>query len=59
MICDGNHSNTSSFQDLNKEQLKIGLFSGNVVLKDLEVKGEALDSFNLPVTVKKGKLSGY
>jgi N-terminal region of Chorein or VPS13 len=39
---------------LNREQLKIGLFSGNVVLKDLEVKGEALEGFNLPVTVKKG-----
>lgn len=41
-------------RDLNKEQLKIGVFSGNLVLRDLEIKGEALQSLNLPITVKKG-----
>jgi len=43
-------------RDLNKEQLKIGVFSGNVVLRNLEIRGEALQSLNLPVIVKKGIL---
>jgi len=41
-------------KDLNKEQLSIGVWGGNVVLENLEIKEEALDAFNIPFRVKKG-----
>ncbi|GAM25606.1 hypothetical protein SAMD00019534_087810 [Acytostelium subglobosum LB1] len=41
-------------KNLSSEQLRINIFSGNVVLKNLEIKGEALQSFKLPLHVQKG-----
>ncbi|TYI07189.1 hypothetical protein ES332_A10G210100v1 [Gossypium tomentosum] len=40
--------------DLSLETLKISVWKGDVVLKDLKLKAEALNSLNLPVTVKAG-----
>ncbi|KAK8661863.1 hypothetical protein V6N13_091452 [Hibiscus sabdariffa] len=39
---------------LSLETLKISVWKGDVVLKDLNLKAEALNSLNLPVTVKAG-----
>ena len=39
---------------LDKENLKIAIWGGDVVLKDLEIRVSALASFNLPVAVKSG-----
>ncbi|XVF38939.1 hypothetical protein REPUB_Repub20aG0145800 [Reevesia pubescens] len=36
------------------ETLRISVWKGDVVLKDLKLKAEALNSLNLPVTVKAG-----
>ncbi|EFA81151.1 vacuolar protein sorting-associated protein [Heterostelium album PN500] len=41
-------------KNLSSEQLKVNVFSGNVVLRNLEIKGEALQSFKLPLHVQKG-----
>lgn len=43
-------------EDFNKEQLSIGIFGGNVSLKNLHIKGEALAELNLPITVIRGIL---
>ncbi|EGG20963.1 vacuolar protein sorting-associated protein 13 family protein [Cavenderia fasciculata] len=45
-------------KNLNKDQLKIGVLGGNVVLTNLELKEDALANLpiNLPITVKKGFL---
>ncbi|XVE82332.1 hypothetical protein DITRI_Ditri15bG0139900 [Diplodiscus trichospermus] len=39
---------------LSLETLRISVWKGDVVLKDLKLKAEALNSLNLPVTVKAG-----
>ncbi|XWS14258.1 hypothetical protein CRYUN_Cryun36dG0107400 [Craigia yunnanensis] len=39
---------------LSLETLRISVWKGDVVLKDLKLKTEALNSLNLPVTVKAG-----
>ncbi|KAK1380403.1 Calcium-dependent lipid-binding family protein [Heracleum sosnowskyi] len=39
---------------LSAEALKISVWKGDVVLKDLKLKAEALNSLQLPVTVKAG-----
>lgn len=41
-------------QGLSTEALRISVWKGDVVLKDLQLKAEALNSLNLPVTVKAG-----
>ena len=41
-------------QDLNASDLNIGVFSGDVTLKDLKLRSDALDNLNLPVDVQKG-----
>eukprot|EP00026_Physarum_polycephalum_P000020 Phypoly_transcript_00020.p1 GENE.Phypoly_transcript_00020~~Phypoly_transcript_00020.p1 ORF type:complete len:3396 (+),score=660.90 Phypoly_transcript_00020:132-10319(+) len=43
-------------KNLNKDQLKIGIFGGNVVLQNLELKEDALSELNLPIDVVKGYL---
>ncbi|GAM28695.1 hypothetical protein SAMD00019534_118710, partial [Acytostelium subglobosum LB1] len=45
-------------KNLNKDQLKIGVLGGNVVLTNLELKEDALNNLpiNMPITVKKGYL---
>ncbi|KAN0042732.1 hypothetical protein ACTA71_012655 [Dictyostelium dimigraforme] len=45
-------------KNLNKDQLKIGIFGGSVQLQNLELKEDALANLpiNLPITVKKGFL---
>ncbi|XP_040944166.1 uncharacterized protein [Gossypium hirsutum] len=40
--------------DLSSETLRISVWQGDVVLKDLKLKAEALNSLNLPVAVKAG-----
>ena len=42
--------------DLNTSQLNVGIWSGDVRLKNLKLKKEALDKFRLPVDVKEGYL---
>eukprot|EP01133_Synstelium_polycarpum_P005870 gene5870-6788_t len=44
----------SFLQEVTKKQLKIGLFNGNVLLKNVEIKPEALRAFDLPVAVNRG-----
>ena len=39
---------------LDKENLKIAIWGGDVVLKDLEIRVSALANLNLPVAVKSG-----
>lgn len=39
---------------LSSEALRISVWKGDVVLKDLKLKSEALNSLKLPVTVKAG-----
>lgn len=41
---------------LDKENLKIAIWGGDVVLKDLEIRVSALANLNLPVAVKSGFL---
>ncbi|KAG0173105.1 hypothetical protein DFQ30_008890 [Apophysomyces sp. BC1015] len=42
--------------NLNYNQLQIGIWSGDVVLRNLKLKREALDKLNLPVDVLEGYL---
>ena len=42
--------------NLQTNQLNLGVWSGDVVLRDLRLKRDALDKFNLPLTVKEGYL---
>ncbi|KAL9537779.1 hypothetical protein MBANPS3_011470 [Mucor bainieri] len=42
--------------NLNYSQLKVGIWSGEVTLRDLKLRREALDKFNLPVDVLEGYL---
>lgn len=39
---------------LERENLRIGILSGEVTLENLELKKEALQNFDLPITVKSG-----
>ena len=41
-------------QNLNTEQLSMGLFGGDIELLDLEVRDDALDGMHLPLQVKRG-----
>jgi vacuolar protein sorting-associated protein 13A/C len=41
---------------LEKENLRIGILSGDVTLENLELKKEALQNFDLPITIKTGFL---
>ncbi|XP_020520361.1 uncharacterized protein LOC18430003 [Amborella trichopoda] len=41
-------------QGLSAEALRISVWKGDVVLKDLQLKAEALNSLKLPVTIKAG-----
>eukprot|EP00003_Mantamonas_plastica_P024283 TRINITY_DN4495_c0_g2_i2.p1 TRINITY_DN4495_c0_g2~~TRINITY_DN4495_c0_g2_i2.p1 ORF type:complete len:147 (+),score=27.23 TRINITY_DN4495_c0_g2_i2:61-441(+) len=41
-------------QDLNTDSLNIAVWSGDVVLKNLEIKKDCLDQFRLPISVIKG-----
>jgi hypothetical protein len=41
---------------LGLENLKVSLLSGNAVFENLELKKEALDGLDLPITVKGGML---
>ncbi|KAK8929011.1 hypothetical protein KSP39_PZI017866 [Platanthera zijinensis] len=41
-------------EGLSIEALRVSVWKGDVVLKDLRLKAEALNSLNLPVTVKAG-----
>lgn len=44
---------------INREQLKVGLLSGEIVLNNVEIKVEALKELlsNLPVTIKSAKVA--
>ncbi len=41
-------------KNLNKDSLKVSIWSGDVCVRDLELKRNALDSFRLPVVVSRG-----
>jgi vacuolar protein sorting-associated protein 13A/C len=41
---------------LDPQSLKISVFAGDVVLTNLQLRPEALNSLNLPITVKSGLL---
>lgn len=43
-------------KNLDASQLKIGIWGGSVVLKDLELKDTALDELDLPIRVVRGYL---
>ncbi|XP_034000770.1 vacuolar protein sorting-associated protein 13C-like, partial [Trematomus bernacchii] len=43
-------------ENLNKSQLKIGIWGGNVVLENLRVKENALSEFDVPFRVKAGQI---
>ncbi|KAM8893527.1 intermembrane lipid transfer protein VPS13C isoform 2-T2 [Spinachia spinachia] len=43
-------------ENLDKSQLKIGIWGGNVVLENLKVKENALSDLNVPVKVKAGQI---
>ena len=43
-------------EGLNQRDLKISVFKGDVVLKNLRLKPEALADLNLPISVKAGLL---
>ncbi|XP_034470795.1 vacuolar protein sorting-associated protein 13C isoform X1 [Hippoglossus hippoglossus] len=43
-------------ENLDKSQLKIGIWGGNVVLENLRVKENALSDFNVPFKVKAGQI---
>ncbi|XP_069574520.1 intermembrane lipid transfer protein VPS13C isoform X1 [Brachyistius frenatus] len=43
-------------ENLDKSQLKIGIWGGNVVLENLKVKENALSEFNVPFKVKAGQI---
>ena len=41
---------------LDAQSLKVSVFAGDVVLRNLKLKPEALEALDLPVTVKSGLL---
>ncbi|XP_040904460.1 vacuolar protein sorting-associated protein 13C isoform X1 [Toxotes jaculatrix] len=43
-------------ENLDKSQLKIGIWGGNVVLENLKVKENALSEFDVPFKVKAGQI---
>ncbi|XP_027143245.1 vacuolar protein sorting-associated protein 13C isoform X3 [Larimichthys crocea] len=43
-------------ENLDKSQLKIGIWGGNVVLENLKVKENALSDFDVPFKVKAGQI---
>ncbi|KAK2854371.1 hypothetical protein Q5P01_007032 [Channa striata] len=43
-------------ENLDKSQLKIGIWGGNVVLENLKVKENALSDFDVPFRVKAGQI---
>ncbi|XP_076012416.1 intermembrane lipid transfer protein VPS13C isoform X2 [Genypterus blacodes] len=43
-------------ENLDKRQLKIGIWGGNVVLENLKVKENALSEFDVPFKVKAGQI---
>uniref|UniRef100_H3C3S0 Chorein N-terminal domain-containing protein n=1 Tax=Tetraodon nigroviridis TaxID=99883 RepID=H3C3S0_TETNG len=43
-------------ENLDKSQLKIGIWGGNVVLENLKVKENALNELDVPFTVKAGQI---
>ncbi|XP_058851035.1 intermembrane lipid transfer protein VPS13C-like isoform X2 [Acipenser ruthenus] len=43
-------------ENLDKSQLKLGIWGGNVVLENLKVKENALSEFNVPFKVKAGQI---
>ncbi|KAI5362557.1 putative vacuolar protein sorting-associated protein [Septoria linicola] len=44
-------------KNFDPKQLNVGIWSGDVKLKDLELKREALDQFHLPLNVVEGHIS--
>ena len=43
-------------EGLTAENLKVGVFSGKIVLKNLQLNREGIEKLNLPLTVVKGYL---
>ncbi|GAA5992083.1 hypothetical protein JCM10908_000736 [Rhodotorula pacifica] len=51
-----NRTLSAYVDNLNTSQLNVGIWSGDVKLRNLRLKKEALDKFRLPVDVKEGYL---
>ncbi|XP_062604821.1 intermembrane lipid transfer protein Vps13-like, partial [Saccostrea cucullata] len=43
-------------ENLDRSQLKIGIWGGDVVLQNLDLKESALDDLDLPVKIKAGHI---
>src|SRR5574343_1121189 len=43
--------------NINSDQLKLSIFSGEVLLKDLKLKNSAIESLGLPFTLQYGRIS--
>ncbi|XP_052268755.1 intermembrane lipid transfer protein VPS13C-like [Dreissena polymorpha] len=43
-------------ENLDKSQLKLGIWGGDVVLNELDLKESALDDLDLPVKIKAGHI---
>lgn len=50
------HTKTTQVESLDTRQLNVGIWSGDVKLRNLRLKKEALDKFRLPVDVVEGYL---
>jgi vacuolar protein sorting-associated protein 13A/C len=46
-------------ENFSENDLQFSLVSGSLALKDLQIKREALDAFNLPVEVHKGLIGQF
>ncbi|KAK7096187.1 hypothetical protein V1264_005511 [Littorina saxatilis] len=46
-------------ENLDTSQLKIGIWGGDVVLNNLNLKESALDDLDLPVKIKAGHIGKY
>lgn len=42
--------------NFDSKMLNIGIWGGDVELKNLELKGSAFDAFNIPISVKRGNI---
>ncbi|XP_064596381.1 intermembrane lipid transfer protein Vps13-like [Liolophura sinensis] len=44
-------------ENLDRSQLKLGIWGGDVVLKNLDLKESALDELDLPVKIRAGHIA--
>jgi vacuolar protein sorting-associated protein 13A/C len=51
-----NHYLGKYVEGLDRDSLRVSVWAGDVVLRDLKLRPEALQGLNLPITVKGGVL---